>query len=361
MSAAVPLVRFSGVRKSYDGRTLVVRDLDLDIAQGEFLTLLGPSGSGKTTTLMMLAGFEAPTGGQILLQGRDITLLPPHRRGIGVVFQNYALFPHMTVAENIAYPLRARGVAAAEVTTRVQRALDMVKLGAMGARRPAQLSGGQQQRVALARALVFEPPLVLLDEPLGALDKQLREQMQNELMQIHDRLGVTMVYVTHDQAEALTMSDRIAIFNDGAIQQLATPAELYARPSNAFVASFVGENNAIAGHVQRLAGPLVELRAEDGRVIRATAVGGLAEGDAAVAMVRPEHLRLGPAEGENRFEMPVERTIYLGDAAKVMLRLAPDREVCAKVPSEALAALPRGSLQSVSWRAQDCLAFRAPG
>ena len=200
MSGTAPIARLSGVRKSYDGATLVVKDLDLDIARGEFLTLLGPSGSGKTTTLMMLAGFEAPTLGRIELSGRDITALPPYQRGIGVVFQNYALFPHMTVGENVAYPLRVRGLGASQAAARVATALATVNLDGFRDRRPAQLSGGQQQRVALARAMVFEPELILLDEPLGALDRQLRERMQIELKALHERLGVTMIYVTHDQS-----------------------------------------------------------------------------------------------------------------------------------------------------------------
>ena len=217
------IVRLQGIGKTYDGSTRVVDDLDLDIERGEFLTLLGPSGSGKTTTLMMLAGFETPTSGEILLDGKPLAHLPPYKRQIGMVFQNYALFPHMSVAENIAFPLSVRNTGRAEAAGRVERALEMVQLGGFGSRRPAQLSGGQQQRVAVARALVFEPKLVLMDEPLGALDKQLREQMQLEIRRLHQRLGVTMVYVTHDQHEALTMSDRIAVFHRGRIQQLDTP------------------------------------------------------------------------------------------------------------------------------------------
>ena len=216
-------VRFDNVQKSYDGVTLVVKSLNLDIAKGEFLTMLGPSGSGKTTCLMMLAGFEPATHGEIFLATRPINKVPPHKRGIGMVFQNYALFPHMTVEENLAFPLEVRRMSRDEARQRVAKALEMVELPGFGGRRPAQLSGGQQQRVAVARALVFEPALVLMDEPLGALDKQLREQMQYEIKHIHENLGVTVVYVTHDQSEALTMSDRIAVFDDGIIQQLSTP------------------------------------------------------------------------------------------------------------------------------------------
>ena len=247
-------VRFVGVQKTYDGETLVVRDFDLDVARGEFLTLLGPSGSGKTTCLMMLAGFESVTQGEIVLDGRPINNAPPHKRDIGVVFQNYALFPHMTVDENVAFPLEVRKVPQAEIEARTRRALDMVQLSGFGHRRPAQLSGGQQQRVAVARALVFEPKLVLMDEPLGALDKQMREQMQYEVKHLHERLGVTVVYVTHDQTEALTMSNRIAVMQQGAIQQIATPQDLYDRPENAFVAQFIGENNRLLGMVREIRG-----------------------------------------------------------------------------------------------------------
>ena len=233
---AEPLVRFRGVQKTYDGRSLIVRKLDLDIQRGEFLTLLGPSGSGKTTTLMMLAGFESPSAGEILLDGKLINHMPPHKRNFGMVFQNYALFPHMTVTDNVAYPLTVRKVPKQDIAERVRKALATVRLDKLGARYPAQLSGGQQQRVALARALVFEPQLVLMDEPLGALDKQLREHMQLEIKQIHQELGVTFVFVTHDQSEALTMSDRVAVFDQGEIQQCASPAQLYEAPANEFVA-----------------------------------------------------------------------------------------------------------------------------
>ena len=208
-------VKFTSVDKSYDGKVLVVKGLDLDIAQGEFLTLLGPSGSGKTTTLMMLAGFETPTNGEIYLDGNPISNIPPYKRGIGMVFQNYALFPHLSVYENLAFPLKVRKMNNSEIDERIKKTLAMVSLSEFGNRMPAQLSGGQQQRVAVARALVFDPAVVLMDEPLGALDKNLRESMQYELKSIHEKLGVTVVYVTHDQGEALTMSSRIAVFNDG--------------------------------------------------------------------------------------------------------------------------------------------------
>jgi putative spermidine/putrescine transport system ATP-binding protein len=251
MAAAHALVRFAGVQKTYDGQTLVVRSLDLDIRRGEFLSLLGPSGSGKTTCLMMLAGFESPTSGEIFLDGQPITRTPPHKRNFGMVFQNYALFPHLRVADNVAYPLTVRKVPKAEIATRVAKALAMVQLGGRDQAYPSQLSGGQQQRVALARALVFEPQLVLMDEPLGALDKQLREHMQIELKELHRQLGVTFVYVTHDQGEALTMSDRVAVFNDGAIQQIDAVERLYETPANRFVAGFVGDSTQLSGTVGR--------------------------------------------------------------------------------------------------------------
>ena len=214
-------VKFDKVDKSYDGKVLVVKDLNLDIAEGEFITMLGPSGSGKTTCLMMLAGFETPTNGEIYLDGNPISNIPPHKRGIGMVFQNYALFPHMTVYENLAFPLKVRKFSKDEIDKKVEKALSMVSLSDFGSRMPAQLSGGQQQRVAVARALVFDPAVVLMDEPLGALDKNLRESMQYEIKHIHESIGVTVVYVTHDQSEALTMSNRIAVFNDGKVQQLS--------------------------------------------------------------------------------------------------------------------------------------------
>src|SRR5210317_22250 len=280
-------VQFSRVQKSYDGETLVVKDLNLDIPKGEFLTMLGPSGSGKTTCLMMLAGFETATHGDIRLDGVSINNIPPHKRGIGMVFQNYALFPHMTVSENLAFPLEVRKMSKSETEAKVKRALDMVQMGEFGGRRPAQLSGGQQQRIALARALVFEPELVLMDEPLGALDKQLREHMQYEIKHIHESLGVTVVYVTHDQSEALTMSNRIAVFNDGIVQQLADPVTLYERPDNAFVAQFIGENNRLNGTVESVAKNIATVKLDAGDVVKALAVNVGAVGSRTTLSVRP--------------------------------------------------------------------------
>lgn len=355
------LVRFSGVRKSYDGDTLVVRDLDLEIVRGEFLTLLGPSGSGKTTSLMMLAGFETPTEGKIWLGGKDVTALPPYRRGIGVVFQNYALFPHMTIGQNVGYPLRVRGTAAGEIDRRVAEALEMVELGAFADRRPAQLSGGQQQRAALARALVFRPELVLLDEPLGALDKQLREQMQYELKRLHEELKVTMVYVTHDQTEALTMSDRIAVFNDGRIQQLARPAELYEDPRNAFVAEFVGENNRMTGQVTAVSDDTVGIDVGQGAIVRARPIGELRPGDKAVLSLRPERVSVEPqGDWANEFTVEIDKVVYLGDVNRLMLRFAGGSDFSVRVPNRGTGpAYRRGDCVRIAWTSTDCRAFPA--
>ena len=249
MSQKDSFVKFEKVDKSYDGEILVVKDLNLDVPKGEFLTMLGPSGSGKTTVLMMLAGFETPTSGEIYLDGNPISSIPPNKRGIGMVFQNYALFPHMSVGENLAFPLEVRKIGKSIREEKIKRVLEIVKMTDFINRRPSQLSGGQQQRIALARSLVFEPELVLMDEPLGALDKQLREHMQYEIKHIHEQLGVTVVYVTHDQSEALTMSDRVAVFNEGVVQQLDTPVNIYEKPLNSFVAQFIGENNKLVGTI----------------------------------------------------------------------------------------------------------------
>ena len=321
MTQPPALVSFTGVQKTYDGKSLVVRDLNLDIRRGEFLSLLGPSGSGKTTTLMMLAGFESPTAGEISLSGVPITRTPPHKRNFGMVFQNYALFPHMTVAANIAYPLTVRKMSAADCQAKVARALEMVQLGPMGDRYPSQLSGGQQQRVALARALVFDPQLVLMDEPLGALDKQLREHMQIELTALHRRLGVTFVYVTHDQTEALTMSDRVAVFNDGAIQQIDTVDKLYETPANRFVAGFVGDSTVLHGTVSHSDGDSCEVHLSNGARLRGINVNGAQAGDAIHCGVRPERLHLATEADTNSFEATVADLMYFGDHLRLRCQL----------------------------------------
>jgi putative spermidine/putrescine transport system ATP-binding protein len=354
-------VQFSEVQKSYDGETLVVKDLNLSIRAGEFLTMLGPSGSGKTTTLMMLAGFEVPTHGRIFLDGRPIDNVPPHKRNIGMVFQNYALFPHMTVTENLAFPLEVRRLAKSEIEAKIKRALDMVKLAGFGNRRPGQLSGGQQQRVALARALVFEPKLVLMDEPLGALDKQLREHMQLEVKHIHRDLGVTVVYVTHDQSEALTMSDRIAVFNDGEIQQLATPDDLYERPQNSFVAQFIGENNRLRGTVVAVNGTACHVEV-DGAKVEALPIRIGGPGAPTTLSLRPERVKLNPVNGacSNVFTGRVEELIYLGDHTRVRASVCGNNDFVIKVPnSEGVPSLTPGANITVGWKKEDCRALDA--
>jgi putative spermidine/putrescine transport system ATP-binding protein len=325
LSQADAFVAFEHVQKSYDGVSLVVKDLNLSIAKGEFLTMLGPSGSGKTTCLMMLAGFETATHGEIKLAGRPINQVPPHKRGIGMVFQNYALFPHMTVGENLSFPLEVRGMGKDDREAKVKRALDMVQMFAFINRRPSQLSGGQQQRIALARALVFDPALVLMDEPLGALDKQLREHMQFEIKDLHHRLGITVVYVTHDQGEALTMSDRVAVFNDGRIQQLAPPADLYERPDNSFVAQFIGENNKLIGTVQELGPEKALIKLGTGELIDATPVNITAVGQKTLVSIRPERVEFKPEmmpPGAHMIDAEVIEVIYMGDILRVRLRVA---------------------------------------
>ena len=357
------LVRFIEVQKSYDGESLVVKNLNLDIAKGEFLTMLGPSGSGKTTCLMMLAGFEPATHGEITLAGSPINNLAPHKRGIGMVFQNYALFPHMTVAENLAFPLEVRKVPKSEITEKVNKTLDMVRLGGFGDRRPAQLSGGQQQRVAVARSLVFQPNLVLMDEPLGALDKNLREEMQYEIKHIHENLQVTMVYVTHDQSEALTMSTRIAVFEDGVVQQLASPSELYEKPKNAFVAGFIGENNRLFGTVKGVEGDYCQVELEGGGgMVRALSVNAGGVGSRTTLSLRPERVSIGVEVGqtENSLEAKVEELIYLGDHLRSRISLSGNDQFIVKVPnSHGHVHLKEGEITQIGWEAEDCRALDA--
>ena len=354
------LIRFAGVKKTYDGQQLVVKDLNLEIAKGEFLTLLGPSGSGKTTTLMMLAGFETPTAGEIELNGQPLTAMPPHKRGLGFVFQNYALFPHMTVAENLAFPLEVRKTGRSEIRDRVQKALAMVELAGFERRKPHQLSGGQQQRVAVARALVFDPELVLMDEPLGALDKHLREQMQYELKRLHRDLGVTIVYVTHDQSEALTLSNRIAVFHDGVIQQLDTPTKVYDEPSNAFVAGFIGENNALPGKVLSFDGKggcIMELIG--GQRVRATNGNCNAVGQAGVVCVRPEHLHISAetAPGGNHTAALIEDFIFHGDHLRVKLSAPGMPEIFVKAPARGSQFPAKGVAVTLVWEPAAARAF----
>ena len=319
-NAALP-ISIAQVTKSY-GKTYALDHVDLEVRSGEFLTLLGPSGSGKTTLLTVLAGFTRPDGGSLKFGDTEMVTVPPHKRDVGMVFQNYALFPHMTVAGNVAFPLKLRGVAAAESAQRVEKALEMVRLGGYGSRGVDQLSGGQRQRVALARAMVFEPRIMLMDEPLSALDKQLREHMQIELRQLHDKLGMTTVYVTHDQREALTMSDRIAVIHSGRIMQLDTPRAIYERPLSRFVAEFIGESSFLPVTVDNgsimLAGTMLKVP---------THASAPAPSDGPqLLMLRPERLRL-MAQGEpaddtlNIINATLIAAIYQGDSSLLQLAL----------------------------------------
>ena len=361
LAGADGFVVFDHVQKSYDGQTLVVKDLNLSIAQGEFLTMLGPSGSGKTTCLMMLAGFETATHGEIRLDGRNINDVPPHKRGIGMVFQSYALFPHMSVGENLAFPLEVRGMGKAERESRIMRALDMVQMGKFANRRPAQLSGGQQQRIALARALVFDPKLVLMDEPLGALDKQLREHMQFEIKALHENLGITVVYVTHDQGEALTMSDRIAVFNDGRIQQLAPPAELYEKPQNSFVAGFIGENNKLSGTIEKLEGDRALVRLATGELIDATAVNIKETGQQTLVSIRPERVEFKPEmmpAGAHTIDALVRDVIYMGDILRARMTVADSDDFVMKFRNTlGQTRLEPGQHIRIGWDPQDARAL----
>ena len=353
-----PVVSFVNVNKTYDGKALVVDDLNLSVHRGEFLTLLGSSGSGKTSSLMMVAGFEMPTSGDILLDGKSITRLPAYRRNIGVVFQNYALFPHMTVAENLAFPLQARKVGKAEIATKVSRVLEIVRLTGYETRKATQLSGGQQQRVALARALIFDPALVLMDEPLGALDRQLREAMQYEIKHIHDTLGISVMYVTHDQDEALAMSDRVVVLEKGKIEQVGTPKELYETPATAFVAGFVGENNCMKGSVRAVDGDRCVVSMPWGDV-RAVPVGPAGVGRDITWSVRPERMEFDSGAGDldNVYDGVVRDIVYLGDQIRIYVEIGDATFVLKVTNKSGLAVRTIGQHVKVGWRAKDCRAF----
>jgi len=314
METASPAVRLGDLTKRY-GDFIAVDGVSLDVRRGEFLTFLGSSGSGKTTTLNMIAGFDDPTSGEILLNGMPVGGLPPQRRNIGMVFQRYTLFPHMTVEQNVGFPLSVRGIAKAEIADRVRNALQLVQLERFAGRKPSQLSGGQQQRVALARALVYEPQLLLMDEPLGALDKKLREEIQTEIRKLHHRLGVTILYVTHDQDEALRMSDRIAIFEHGRIVQVGSGEDLYHRPATEFVASFIGNSNFLQGRVAARDGAGVGVLLDGGHPVTLQSAENWSAGDAVRVMIRPEEIVLAPSQGASSVALPVTvvERIFLGD------------------------------------------------
>ena len=358
MALKKDFVKFDKVDKSYDGKVLVVKDLQLDIEEGEFVTMLGPSGSGKTTCLMMLAGFETPTNGEIYLDGKAISSIPPHKRGIGMVFQNYALFPHMTVYENLAFPLRVRKIPKDEADKKIDKALSMVSLQGFASRMPGQLSGGQQQRVAVARSLVFDPQLVLMDEPLGALDKNLRESMQYEIKHIHENFGVTVVYVTHDQSEALTMSNRIAVFNDGKVQQLSSPDELYEKPVNSFVAEFIGENNTFVGEVSDISGGKCKVKIANTDIL-ANPISVKGKGEKTKISLRPERALINPSDQmDNIHSGKIEEVIYHGDHTRVRINLLGNNQFILKVPnSSANLDIKLGKDIKIGWNSEDARAL----
>ena len=350
MSGIGLALRYAQVSKRY-GSVEALRPTDLEVRPGEFLTLLGPSGSGKTTLLNLTAGYLEPTGGQVFIGERDVTRVPARRRNVGMVFQNYALFPHMSVEKNVAYGLKVRGVPKAEIERRVDAALQLVQLGDFGKRSIQQMSGGQQQRVALARALVIEPDVLLMDEPLGALDRQLRKTVQLEIRRLHEAHRRTTIYVTHDQEEALVLSDRVAVMRDGRVVQIGTAAELYGHPADVFVAGFIGESNLLPAKVTAVRGQSVEAEVPAlGRRVVAPALPGIADGSPAKLLIRPEHLTLDGAgdDGRDGVEGTVEESVYLGellalavvlpDGTKLWVRRFADREI------------PRGARVRVGWQ-----------
>jgi spermidine/putrescine ABC transporter ATP-binding subunit len=335
--------------KTY-GEERVVDTISATVQPGEFFSLLGPSGSGKTTTLMMIAGFVLPDGGTIQVDGADFTRVPPQRRGLGMVFQNYAIFPHLNVFENVAFPLRARHVKEPELRQRVEAALELVQLDRFAQRYARQLSGGQQQRVAIARAIVFHPSIVLMDEPLGALDKNLRYEMQVEIKEIQQRLGMTVVYVTHDQEEAMNMSDRIAIMNQGRIEQIGPPTEIYERPLNAFVGRFLGEANLISGTLESMNDGEAVLRTRDGIALRARFKGIATPGRAASLFVRPEKLAFRSENHGNQVAGTVRRRSFLGNIIRSVVDAGPTTQLTIDLPNLGDGGSPAvGSSVAVTW------------
>jgi putative spermidine/putrescine transport system ATP-binding protein len=347
-------LRLSDLSKHYSGsRVAAVNSISLEVTAGEFVSLLGASGSGKTTTLMMIAGFTAPDCGQVWLGDQPIHHLPPEKRGVGVVFQNYALFPHMTAFGNVAFPLKMRRLAGREVRQRAEAALDRVGLSGLEHRFPSQLSGGQQQRVALARAIVFEPSLLLMDEPLGALDRGLREQMKGEIRRLHHELGITILYVTHDQEEALTLSDRVALMHGGQIIQIGSSADLYERPADAFVARFIGEGTLVEGIVEDNMDGKIVLRPHNGPPLRGT--GSVTKGVTAVLLLRPEKLSVTSADpAHGGLPAQVEDLVYVGDVTRIVLRLAGAVVLTAKLPNRRDLFRPQlGDQVRVSWSPEE--------
>ncbi len=349
-------MRLSGITKRF-GDFTAVDDLNLDIYEGEFFSLLGPSGCGKTTTLRMIAGFEEPTRGEISVAGEQVQGVPPYRRPVNTVFQSYAIFPHLNVFDNVAFGLRRAKVSKDEVASRVTAACEMVQLVGFEKRKPGMLSGGQQQRVALARALVNRPKVLLLDEPLGALDLKLRKEMQLELKSLQEEVGITFVYVTHDQEEALTMSDRIAVMNQGKVQQLAGPTTLYETPANRFVAGFIGQTNVFSGTVEAADGDKVTLRTREGLRVEAVAREQVPprEGEESHVAVRPEKVRFGES-GDNVSAAEVKQVVYLGASTQYIVELeGGGKLVLYQQNAFDVAGPSEGVGVTVSWDAQNCL------
>jgi spermidine/putrescine transport system ATP-binding protein len=366
-NGGTPSVELRSVTKRFD-EVVAVDDLTLAIESGHFFTLLGPSGCGKTTTLRMIAGFEETTAGQVLIDGSDVVGLPPHKRPTNTVFQSYALFPHLSVSDNVAFGLKRKGVEKPEIDRRVRGELDRVGLAREANRRPAQLSGGQQQRVALARALVNLPKVLLLDEPLGALDLKLRKGLQVQLKQIQREVGITFIYVTHDQEEALTMSDRIAVMNEGRVEQIADPEHVYERPATSFVAGFIGVSNLMPGVVTK-AGRAGEVKLDSGETVTAS-VDGLATGDRCHAVVRPEKLHIDAGEGSADGSRPsvegvVESSLYLGTTTQLIVRLPDEVTMTVLVPNANEAErrrLPGGGVPvRLSWAPEHMHVVRESG
>jgi putative spermidine/putrescine transport system ATP-binding protein len=363
------LVEARALWKTY-GNAVAVRDVSFSLAPGEFLTLLGPSGSGKTTSLMMVAGFEPPTRGEILVDGRDVASLPPERRNFGIVFQGYALFPHMSVRENVEFALRMRRVGAAERRRQALLMIDKVGLSAFADRKPRQLSGGQQQRVALARALVFEPDALLLDEPLGALDRKLRESLQAEIKEIQARVGISILFVTHDQDEAMSMSDRIAVMADGRIVQIGTPADVYLHPATAFVAGFLGETNLLPAVYRGVDGARAVVEFDQGVLGRARLPADghhCTSGERILVSVRPERVRLCPPDtsppASDGLDVPAQVSGYtfLGRHARYLLHGLNRTLTASSVDLSATGSLIEGSAVRIGWAAEDAQILSDPG
>lgn len=351
-------LRFEGVEKRY-GDFPALKPLDLQIAPGEFLTLLGPSGSGKTTLLSMIAGFEHVSAGAIYLDGQRLDTLPPEKRNVGMVVQNYALFPHMSVRRNVEFPLRMRRMLRADIDVMVHRALELVELIDQIDKYPSQLSGGQQQRVALARAIVFEPQLLLMDEPLGALDRRLRESVQFELIEMHRKLATTIVYVTHDQVEALTMSDRIVVLRDGEVQQVGTPREIYEVPANRFVANFIGNSISLDGTVSESDGETCWLRTQGGVELSGLQTGGIRAGDAATLMVRPERIDLDPHLAGKGVPATVADRLFMGELIRYSVELEDGTTLDVNQPNTRdRVELDPGTEVSLVWNASDAVVVR---